>query len=632
VASAGDGEQKAKGTMSNAHQTHGRPGARKSKMVRRTAVAVVALCVIAGAALGISQMVGTPAAAGERTLDTFVVAPTAFNVSTTSSGELEAKNQIEVRSELEIRSTIVEVIEEGKVVKKGDLLARLDSDQIQTQITDVSLRVDTSVAELEKATTACKIQEKENASKISQARLKVTLAELALRQWEEGDKVQKLRDHEQAITKATEEEVRLREKYEKCVALEKKGYVSTDQMKRDKLEYDDGVRALQKATLAREIYEKYEVPSEQASKKSDVDQAKEELERVEEQTKIELKGKEAERVTADRKLGTNREQLAKLQRQLERCTIVAPADGLVVYATSMERSRRGWDDSGPLTIGREVHPNMALFILPDTSEMVATVRVHETLASRIREGQTATVKVDAVGGRVFPARVTNIGILAESSGWRDPNLREYTVKLGLQAVEGVELKPSMRCEAEIIMGNVQDALAVPIQAVHNDGMLRFVMVETDGSSKYTRRPVRLGRVSESMGEVVAGLNAGERVLLRKATPGETLDKEFSDAELLAVGLKRGDTGQLVRVDGGGREGGGREGGPRQGGRRQGGQGGADAATPAGGAKADDHKAGTPSDTGAVKETAAKDEASNAKPEAEAAAAAPATTAETSKQR
>lgn len=586
--------------MANAHQTGG-TAARKRKTMRRTVTAVATLCILAGVGVGASQLLGSTANAVERTLDSYTVAPTAFNVATTSSGELEAKNQIEVRSELEIRSTIVEIIDEGKVVKKGDLLARLDSDQIQTQITDVSLRVDTSVADLDKATTACKIQEKENASKISQARLKVTLAELALLQWEQGDKVQKLRDHEQAITKATEEEVRLREKYEKCVALEKKGYVSTDQMKRDKLEFDDGVRALQKAQLAKEIFEKYEVPSDQASKQSAVDQAKEELERVEEQTKIELKGKEAERVTAERKLATNREQLTKLQRQLERCTILAPADGLVVYATSMERSRRGWDDSGPLAIGREVHPNMSLFILPDTSEMVASVRVHETLASRIRDGQTATVKVDAVGGRVFPASVLSIGILAEASGWRDPNLREYTVKLALQAVEGVALKPSMRCEAEIIMGNVQDALAVPIQAVHNDGMLRYVMVESDGASKYTRRPVRLGRVSETMGEVVAGLQAGERVLLRKATPGETLDKEFTDAELLAVGLKRGDSGQLVRVDGGGREGAGAPG--RGAGRRPAGAG--PNAQPGGGPGAGAPGTKTP---GTTSEVASKGEA------------------------
>lgn len=551
--------------MTNSSQT--RAPRRAGRMRRPLVLATVALVALAGAAVGL-KAISSSASAGmrEQTLDVHEVARTSFDVTTTSSGELQARNQIEVRSELEVSSTIVEVVEEGKFVKKGDVLVRLNSDGIQTQITDVELRVESSRAEYEKAETACEIQKKENASQISQAKVKVLLAELAYKQWDEGEKVQKMKDHEQAIDKAIKEEERLREKYEKCKELKEKGFVSEDQMKRDGLEYDDAVRALEKALLAKRIFEEYEIRSARESKLSDVNTAREELERIEEQGKIELKSKESERITSKRKLDTNLDHLAKLQRQLEKSTIVAPADGLVVYATSMERSRWG-DDEGPLQIGRQVHPNQLLIILPDTSEMVASVRVHETLASRIRPGLEATVKVDAVGGRVFNATVQSIGILAETSGWRDPNLREYTVKLALHNPSGVALKPSMRCEAEIIMGSVEDALAVPIQAVHNDGMLRFVYVQAEpGSAKYVRRPIKLGRMSESLGEVVAGLQAGERVLLRKPSPGEVLDREFTETELAAAGLKKDPTsGNLVLVDGGGREPGRRGGGRRGGG-------------------------------------------------------------------
>jgi HlyD family secretion protein len=588
--------------MESQQQTRpGTPTHHRSGRRRRLIVATVALVIVAGAAAGLRELAAGASSGSnrEQTLDSYLVTQTSFEVTTTSSGELEAKNEIEVRSELENSSTIVEVVDEGKVVKKGDVLVRLNSDQIQTQITDVELRVESSKAELEKAETAVKIQEKENASKISQSRLKVTLAELAFKQWDDGEKVQKTKDCEQAITKATEELQRLKDKYEKCVELEKKGFVSIDEMKQDKIAFEDARRALEKATLAQEIFEKYEIPSSRASKQSDVDQAREELERVEEQTKIELKSKEADRITAQRKLDTNSEYLAKLKTQLEKSTIVAPADGLVVYATSMERSRWGWGGDGPLTIGRQVHPNETLIILPDTSEMVASVRVHETLASRIHEGLSATVKVDAVGGRIFNAKVLNIGILAEASGWRDPNLREYTVKLTITNPDKVELKPSMRCEAEIIMGNVDNALALPIQAVHNDGMLRFVYVQAKpGSSEYVRRPVKLGRISESLAEVAAGVKDGERVLLRKPGAGEVLDRDFSDAELVAVGLKRGDSGQLVLVNS--------EGGPGKGGRRAG------------------MKAGGPGGKGAPEAVAAKEKVPEA-PAKETEAAKPETT-------
>lgn len=532
-------------TTNKSRRTTSRPGF----AARSVVLGVGLLVAAAGGVAGWRAMTGDGGGSSQQTLDTYPVSLTSFEITTTSSGELEAKNQIEVRSELETNSSIVEVIPEGKLVKKGDVLVRLNSDQTQTQITDVSLRVESAKADLEKAETAVVIQEKENASKISQARLKVTLAELGYKQWDEGERVQKQRDHDQAIEKATQEKERLGEKFEKCIELEKKGYLSTDQMKRDKLEYEDSCRALEKAQLAKEIFEKYEIPKDKASKESEVDQAKEELERVVDQTKIELRSKQATEITARRTLEMHEEKLSKLKNQLEKSTILAPSDGLVVYATSMERSRWGGGGDGPLQIGRQVYPNEQLIILPDTSVMLASVRVHETLASRIREGQGATVKVDAVGGRVFRAKVESIGILAEASGWRDPNLREYTVKLALLGTENLELKPSMRCEAEIIMGQVEDALAVPIQAVNNDGQVRFVYVKAEGSgSKYVRRPIKIGRVSESLCEIVAGVKDGERVLLRKPSPGEVLDRQYSDEEIALVGLKRDSTGQIMRVD------------------------------------------------------------------------------------
>jgi HlyD family secretion protein len=76
----------------------------------------------------------------------------------------------------------------------------------------------------------------------------------------------------------------------------------------------------------------------------------------------------------------------------------------------------------------------------------------------------------------------------------------------------------MRCGADIFLGRVEKAIAVPIQAVHVDKGKQFVWVR--GGSKYDRREIRIGRRSESMIEVLEGLGPGETVLLRDPLPGE----------------------------------------------------------------------------------------------------------------
>ena len=249
------------------------------------------------------------------------------------------------------------------------------------------------------------------------------------------------------------------------------------------------------------------------------------------------------------------QRLAKLHEQLAAAEIRAPSDGLVVYGTSIEQSRWG-DSDGPLQVGTRVFPNQLLIVLPDTSEMIAAVKVHESLAGRVRPGQNVTVKVDAVGDARFPGRVESIGVLAEqTSRWMDPNLREYTVRIALDrevisSGRGADLKPSMRCEAEITLGHVADALAVPVQAVFNEGPVRYVHVQEGGSSQFVRRPVLLGQRSDRFAEIRIGLSVGERVLARRPTPNEVRARPWDEKELAAVGLKLGEQGQIVSIAGG----------------------------------------------------------------------------------
>jgi hypothetical protein len=166
------------------------------------------------------------------------------------------------------------------------------------------------------------------------------------------------------------------------------------------------------------------------------------------------------------------------------------------------------------------------------------------------------VTIEATGGKTFSGRVESIGVLAESGGWRDPNLREYTVKIALDGDHESELKPSMRCEARLTLGRVEDALAVPIQAVFNDGAVRYVY--TPRGSKFERVPVKVGRRSETHAEILAGIEASEVVLVRQPEPGEVISAPWTDAMLQPVGLRLADDGSAVPIRGAG---GGPESGP-----------------------------------------------------------------------
>ncbi|MCH8271199.1 MAG: HlyD family efflux transporter periplasmic adaptor subunit [Planctomycetes bacterium] len=509
----------------------------------------IMIAVIAAVSLGAYAMIGsrTGGGAGYATADLVPVQRMDFDITTTAMGELAAAQQLEIRSMLESESTIIEVVDEGITVKKGDLLVRLNSDRIQTAIEEDELRVESARSEVVAAENAVLIQESRNASSLRDATLQVTLKSLALEQWLKGDDKKELLRIRLRIDSAKSELKRLRRELEKDIQLNQQDFLSDNDLAKSELAVVKAEAESETAHLEREIYKGYIRLREEKIKQSDVVQAEAKLLEVEIQNDIELVSKEAKRSNERSQFQRREARLARLRAELEATTIVAPSDGLVVFGTSLQRNRR-WGNSGegPLQIGRRVYPNMLLIVLPDTAEMVATVRVHESLVGQIRPGYKATVKIDATGGETFTGTIIDIGVLAEGGGWMDPNRREYTVRIALDVDgESAKLKPSMRCEAKIFIDHVADALAIPLPALFSEGSLRYVYVRQSG--KFVRRPVKISRRSDNYVEILEGLAEGDRVLVREPSPSEVIQRDWDQQELAAVGFTLDEDGKAVSM-------------------------------------------------------------------------------------
>lgn len=504
--------------------------------------ALVILVIVGGLGVGGVLLAGSNddrSSRGRRATDVALAQVISFDISVTASGELEAKRQLEIKNPLETSSRIAEIVPEGTTVAKGDLLVRLNTDDLEQRIRQEELSVISARNDLDQAEGDFRIQLSENRSRRQDAELQVNLAELALQRWREGEVAKRREQLRIAFEKARDELARLGDKLERTEELYEQKFKSKDELDQVRIQHKQAIADHKIAELDIEIYESFQYPEEEKTKLADVEKAKASLERTLEQNEINLKNKEALVQTRKEQLRLRDDNLAKYRQQFDAATITAPKEGLVVYATSIESGRRG-GNSDTLDVGTDVYPNQLLIVLPDTSEMVASVRVHESLAGRIRPGQRASVKIEAVG-RTIPGVVRNIGVMAESGGWRDPNRREYTVKIDL--AEGGEggLKPSMRCDGTIVLDRVENALAVPLAAVFSDGPVQFVYVPRD--SRYDRRPVQLGKRSDLYAEIVEGIEQGQSVLLRQPAPGEVISRPWTESELLAAGYEIDEEGK-----------------------------------------------------------------------------------------
>ena len=438
----------------------------------------------------------------------------------TATGELEAQERVEVKSRVNGRPQIVWVIDEGVQVERGDELVRLDSDEIEESLEQEQLNVESARAEKIAAEQNFEIEKNEAQSKQRTAEVDLELAQLELKQWREGTVPTKRRELELALEKARVNLERTTKDLESSEELYAEKFISENDLLDARIARREAEDALETAKLNIEVYEQYTHRKEEQEKLSKVEKAEDELERVVRQNEINLTRVEADLNSKTRRLKIREDRLAELQEQLENCVITAPQDGLVIYGTSVGGR---WNRRDPIQEGREVRFNETVIILPDTSRMAVNLMVHEAMLSQVDTGQRVAVTIDALPDRSFAGEVASVAVTAEDGGWMNPNLREYKVRADLPGELDVELKPAMRATGEILLGRVDNALVVPLQAVFAREDDRFVYVGV-GGGRVERRSIETGKSSDTFVEVTAGLDPGDRVLLREPEPQRVVNR------------------------------------------------------------------------------------------------------------
>jgi len=188
-------------------------------------------------------------------------------------------------------------------------------------------------------------------------------------------------------------------------------------------------------------------------------------------------------------LKANRARLGAAQARLEDTVIRAPFSGRVGL-------RR-------VSVGTLISPGDVITTLDDTSVIKLDFSVPENFLASIREGLSIRASAPAFPGRSFTGSVSSIDSRV------DMNTRSVTVRALLANEDGV-LKPGMFLNV-MLANDEREALVIPEEALTPEAERQYVYVVVDG--KASRREVRIGGRRPGSVEVIAGLSAGERVVV-----------------------------------------------------------------------------------------------------------------------
>ncbi len=454
----------------------------------------------------------------------FIVQRGPLRISLFESGSIQSRERVIIRSEVEGRRTILFLVDEGKYVKKGDLLVELDSSGLEESRVEQQIRVANAEAQW--------IQSRENLLIVSNAaQASVEDAELALRfarlekeKFEKAEYAMQLQQAEADISIALEELRRAEEKLEWSRRLMDQGYLTRTEYEADELAAKRARLTLELSQAKLNILTNYTYGQTLERLTREIAKADMTLARAKLKAVADLTQAAAMAAAAEAEYRRQKDKLDRIDEQITKCKIYAPSDGMVVYATTV--SERRWMQE-PLRTGQEVVERQELIYLPATQEMMAVVQLPEANLSKLREGLPARIFVSALPGRVFTGHVARISILPNASqSWLNPDLKVYDCHVWIDSpTEG--LRPGMSCRVEILIREYEDVVYVPLQCVLRVAGRPTAYVLEHGEVR--PREVEIGLDNNRMVHVVRGLKAGEAVLLVPPLPP-------SDVEGVGTGM------------------------------------------------------------------------------------------------
>ena len=304
--------------------------------------------------------------------------------------------------------------------------------------------------------------------------------------------------------------------------LEKKGFVSHNELEADQLALKSSLIDLQQALSARELFLRYEFPKKAEEYLSIYRERGRELERIRARTRASAAQAEAKLRSNEATFLVQKHRLEKIQKQIEYCTIHATKPGLVVYATSGH-----WRNRTPIEEGSTVHERQQLIHLPDVSALAVDVKVHESVVDKVKIGLKARIRIDAFKDLLLKGQVLKVGVLPDSqSWWLNPDLKQYQTEVSIEGAH-THLKPGMSAEVEILVAVRKAVLQVPVQAVSTRGGKSVVYLVASDSEE--PREVVLGDSNDKFVEVRKGVSEGDRILL-EAPQAITADDEEEQRE------------------------------------------------------------------------------------------------------
>ena len=201
------------------------------------------------------------------------------------------------------------------------------------------------------------------------------------------------------------------------------------------------------------------------------------------------------------------------QETYDNYTITAPISGQVITKTVKAGDKIDRSSSSSTS---------TLAVIYDLSEVTFEMSVDELDVGRVKVGQTVNITADAIEGKTFTGKVTNISLQSSQSN----GVTNYPVTVTLDEVG--DLLPGMNVDGTIILDQVDNALMIPVDSLMRGNR---VYVKDDSVTRqqgnvpagFKAVEVETGISNDDYVQITSGLSEGDEVYVDSASSNSSTD-------------------------------------------------------------------------------------------------------------
>lgn len=431
-----------------------------------------------------------------------------FEVKLSLDGVFEAVKQTPIALDPREWSdlTVVSVVDHGTQVKKGDVLVKLETRDLEEQIADIERARPLEELNLKLAHQEFATLERTTPLALESARRAKMEGEQDLAHYEDNERAMEERNARENVKRIeqnlayTKEELDQLEKMYAADELTEETEEIILQRARNDVAYYEWMLEQTRARSERSLNTL--IPRQYLSQKQSVQQLEIAWRQAEQSLPETLRKKRLELEAQEIALKKSAEKLADLKADLAALTVRAPHDGVVYYGAT---SRGKWVTASQ--VERKLVPGGKLM----ADEVILTIVAPESLRIRasVAENRLRHLKKGVTGQAAsgldpdaeFPTAVESVSLVPFADGTYDATFT--APKAGADAPA---YYPGMTVKIRLDLFEAADALTAPKKGVHRDKEGHYVHLK-DGA----KRRVKVGQSNDDTYQILDGLKEGDEI-------------------------------------------------------------------------------------------------------------------------